>query len=82
MVDDENAEAAYNALKMVIAGLAEQVLELAAANSPATAQGRISEMSSQAQAGRDLTLAADAAAMALARAYSTKPDKKSSRQPF
>lgn len=82
MVDDENAEAAYNALKMVIAGLAEQVLELAAANSPATAQGRISEMNSQAQAGRDLALAAHAAAMALARAYSTETGENSSPQPF
>ena len=69
MVDDESAEAAYDALKMVIAGLAEQALEMAAASSPPMAEGRIAEMVALAQIGRDLAMAAETAAMALARVY-------------
>ena len=82
MVDDESAEGAYAALKMVIAGLAEDVLELAAARPPTTARERIAEMSQMAQAGRDLALAANAAGMALARAYSLAMTSESLQKPL
>ena len=80
MVDDESAEAAYDAIKMVIAGLAEQALELAAASSPATAQGRIAEMRRLTGIGQDLALAGGAAAMALARAYPVAAGSESPRE--
>lgn len=82
MVDDESAEAAYDALRMVIAGLAEHALELAAASSPATAQGRIAEMRRLTGIGEDLALAAGAAAMAVARAYPAGPGSESPREPL
>lgn len=79
MVDDESAEAAYAALKMVIVGLGEHVLELAARRSPPTAQERRLEMSRIAGAGRDLVLAADAAAMALTWGYAAPAPSESSQ---
>jgi hypothetical protein len=82
MVDDESAEAAYDALKMVIAGLAEQALELAAASSPATAQGRVAEMRRLTGIGEDLSLAAGAAAMALGRAYPAAAGSESPHEPL
>jgi len=65
IVDSENAEAAAKALRMVIAGLAEQTLEAVATPEPGAIADRVTSLEELADLGRDIAMAANAAAMAL-----------------
>ena len=70
MVDSENAEAAAIALRMVIAGLAEQILEAVATPEAGTAAFRITALRELAELGRDIATAGETAAIALRRVES------------
>lgn len=68
MVDEEDAERAVEALKMVLAGLPEEALELISDTWPSDLADRGARLQRLAALGRDLAIGADAAAMALERA--------------
>lgn len=67
MVDENDIETATTALRMVIAGLAEQVIERVALPEPGAVEQRIAAYDELTRLGRDIALAADAAAMTLRR---------------
>lgn len=69
MVDDIEAEKAYDALKAVIGDLAEIAMEFAAAAPPRGASAKVNQLDSMVLVGRDIALTAEVAAMALRRAY-------------
>lgn len=72
MVDDEMAERAYVALKMIVGDLAARAMDFGADAAPPTARLKVVELQTIASIGRDIALAADAAAMVLQRAYQHK----------
>ncbi len=67
MVDEENAKLATNYLRMIVAGLAEEAIELVSrADAPDRAQ-QVVDLTQLEHLGRDIAHAASAAAMALKR---------------
>lgn len=67
MVDREDAERAVRALRMVIAGLAEQVTDTVATPDAADRPARIAALEQLQWLGRDIAVAAEAATIALQR---------------
>ena len=67
MVNEDDIETATTALRMVIAGLAAQVIDHVALPEPGAVEQRIAAYDELARLGRDIALAADTAAMALRR---------------
>lgn len=67
MVDREDAERAVRALRMVIAGLAEQVTDMVATPDAADRPARIAALGQLQSLGRDIAVAAEAATMVLQR---------------
>ena len=72
MVDREDADKAANALGMVIAGLAEDILEHVANARPKELDERLSQLRSIAASGTDIAVAANAALISLERSRDSR----------
>lgn len=71
MIHPDEARQGYDLLKSLIAGLAEDAVDLAASRAPDDAVGRIAHMNALGALGADMAALAAAAAVLIARGAET-----------